>query len=266
MPLLTPSEALALVERVGAVAVLISSLEMLARPGLYADAGLLSWRAEQLRARWLCHGAFARMLDVAFRPPAVLWIAGLRAAAAAAVVASPRPAGVLVGAVAATCLLLMLRDTYGNDGADQLGLIVFTAATIAHLRPAPAVVVAVLWFIAVQGCLGYFTSGVAKLAGPRWRNGTGLAGVFETETYGARSVAGVMRAHPALALAASWVVIVGESAFPLALVAPEPVAMGLLAFGLTFHLGAAMVMGLNTFLWAFPATYPAIWFCAQSWR
>ncbi|HEX2093861.1 MAG TPA: hypothetical protein VHG28_15770 [Longimicrobiaceae bacterium] len=263
---LTPSEALALVERVGAVAVLISSLEMLARPGLFADAGLLSWSTEQLRARWLTHGSLARVLQVAFRPPAVLWIVGLRTAAATAVIASPRPHGVLVGAVALTSLLLMLRNTYGNDGADQLGLITFVAASFAHLFTSPVVIAAVLWFLALQGCLGYFTSGVAKLAGPRWRNGTGLVGVFETQTYGARTLSRMLREHPRLAVASSWAVIVGEALFPVTLVAPQPIALALLAFGASFHLGAAAVMGLNTFLWAFPATYPAIWYCAQSWR
>ncbi len=266
MPQLTPWEALALVERVGAVAVLISSLEMLARPGVFADTGLLSWSTEQLRARWLTHGALARALGMAFRSPGVLWIVGLRAAAAMMVVASPRPGGALVAAVALTSLLLMVRDAYGNDGADQMGLITFVAAGFAHLRPTHAVVAAVLWFLALQASLGYFTSGIAKLAGPRWRSGAGLVGVLETQTYGARALSGLLRKHPGLALACSWVVILGESLFPAVLAAPQPVAMALLAFGAVFHLGAAAVMGLNTFLWAFPATYPAVWWCAHSWH
>jgi hypothetical protein len=266
VPHFTPLEALALVERIAAVAILISSLEILARPALLADTGLLSWRTEQLRARWLTHGALARGLDVSFRPPVVLWIVGLRAAAATVIVVSPRPAGVLVCAVAAASLLLMLRNSYGNDGADQLGLILFVAVSLAHLRPSPVVVEAVLWFVALLACLAYFTSGAAKLAGRRWRDGTGLTGVFETETYGARAVCGLLRRHRWLAVGASWAVIAGESFFPAALVAPTPVAAALLALGVSFHLGAAAVMGLNTFLWAFPATYPAVWYCAHAWR
>jgi hypothetical protein len=38
----------------------------------------------------------------------------------------------------------------------------------------------------------------------------------------------------------------------------------LLTAGLSFHLVAAVVMGLNTFVWAFSATYPAILHC-RSW-
>ena len=37
----------------------------------------------------------------------------------------------------------------------------------------------------------------------------------------------------------------------------------LLISGVLFHIGAAVLMHLDTFLWAFIATYPAIIFCAR---
>ena len=40
-------------------------------------------------------------------------------------------------------------------------------------------------------------------------------------------------------------------------------AYAYLAAGLAFHTANAMVMGLNTFLWAFEATYPAIIYLLQ---
>jgi hypothetical protein len=36
-----------------------------------------------------------------------------------------------------------------------------------------------------------------------------------------------------------------------------------LGWGVAFHLGCAVVMGLNNFLWAFIATYPALLFAAD---
>lgn len=266
MAQLEPTQALALVERIGAVAILISSLEMMARPGLFAPEGLLSWKAAQLRSRWLTHGPSAPSLDVLFRAPGVLWLVGLRALASAVVIVSDSPSGLAVGAVALSTLLLMLRTSYGNDGADQIGLITFSAAALAHLRPTTKVIVAVLWFVTLQSCLAYLTSGVAKLAGSRWRDGTGLVGILATKTYGMRILADALRQHRGVALVASWIVILGESLFPVVLIAPPSMILGFMVCGFVFHLGSAAVMGLNTFLWAFLATYPAIWYCSNSWR
>jgi hypothetical protein len=53
-------------------------------------------------------------------------------------------------------------------------------------------------------------------------------------------------------------VIALELAVPLSLVLPAPFAEILLAGVLAFHLLAAVTMGLNTFVWAYVATYPAI--------
>ena len=55
-------------------------------------------------------------------------------------------------------------------------------------------------------------------------------------------------------------------AFPLVLVAPKKVALGLLGTGVTFHVGNAVFMGLNRFMWAFSGTYPAVAHCSRSLR
>jgi hypothetical protein len=263
---LEPHQALALVERIGAAAILISSLEMIARRELLEAEGLLSWEAARLRSKWLTHGPIAFGLNVLFRAPWVLWLVGLRAFAAAVVIVSNSPPGFVVGVVALSTLLLMLRTSYGNDGADQIGLITFSAAALAHLRTTTTVIVAVLWFVTLQSCLAYLTSGVAKLTGSRWREGTGFVGILATKTYGMRILADVLRQHRWMALVASWIIILGESLFPVVLIAPPSITLGFMVCALVFHLGSAVVMGLNTFLWAFLATFPAIWYCANSWR
>ena len=50
---------------------------------------------------------------------------------------------------------------------------------------------------------------------------------------------------------------------PHPLVGSQP-SLALLIGGASFHIGAAILMRLNTFLWAFVATYPAIIFCAHA--
>jgi hypothetical protein len=53
-------------------------------------------------------------------------------------------------------------------------------------------------------------------------------------------------------------VILFEVSFPLVLVAPPAIAVAALGVGLTFHLSCAVLMGLNSFVWPFPATYACV--------
>ena len=55
-----------------------------------------------------------------------------------------------------------------------------------------------------------------------------------------------------------WVVILAELAFPLALLAPAKVLFGVLALFALFHVGIAVAMGLDTYVWAFLAAYPSV--------
>lgn len=264
MPPIPPSsaaEALVLSERLVAVAVLISSLELLARPRSLARGGLLSWEVAQLRAAWLTHGPLARVLDRLFTGSGLRALVVLRAAAAAWLVLGQAGAaqGAVVVVAALATLLLMLRTPYGNDGADQMGLLVLLAAAIARVSGLrPAVLEAALWFIALQACLSYATSGIAKLLGSSWRDGSGLVGILSTNTYGLPALATLLARRNSLAVGVSWMIIVSEALFPLVLVVPEPWIPAMMAAGLAFHLGCAIVMGLNTFVWSFAATYPAI--------
>jgi uncharacterized membrane protein (DUF485 family) len=69
--------------------------------------------------------------------------------------------------------------------------------------------------------------------------------------------------HSALARAATLAVLAWECAFPLVLVLPAPFAYVMLALGVLFHVTNAVVMGLNTFVWSFVATYPAVIWVVQ---
>jgi hypothetical protein len=120
--------------------------------------------------------------------------------------------------------------------------------------------VGVLWFLALQACLAYFTAGVAKWMGSHWRDGSGLTGVFTTDAFGNQTLGGFLRRSPSSARLLSWSVIILECTFPLVLIAPEPLLWALLAGGVTFHIVTAFVMGLNTFVFAYFALYPAILF------
>ena len=121
-----------------------------------------------------------------------------------------------------------------------------------------------LWFIAAQLTLSYVISGVAKAIGPRWRDGTGLRGVVSTYSYGSPFASRVLEGAPFLSLALSWLIIAWESSFALAWFLPKEGVFLFLALGVLFHLGNAVFMGLNNFVFAFIATYPVTWLCMTS--
>jgi hypothetical protein len=64
-------------------------------------------------------------------------------------------------------------------------------------------------------------------------------------------------ARPGVARAGAWTVLALECAFPLVLVVPGA-AWVLLPAAAAFHLANAIVLGLDRFLWAWLAAYPAL--------
>jgi hypothetical protein len=158
-------------------------------------------------------------------------------------------------------ILLAYRFPYSRLGADDMTTIVTVGLLVAAAFPSPSWRALGLSFIAAQTCLCYITSGVGKLTSPVWRNGTAIRGVLSTTTYGSTRAAQLLRGWRMPVLFVGWAVIVFELLFPLALVAPSSLMFSLFAIGAIFHLGNALVMGLNTFLWTFLAAYPAVWYC-----
>jgi hypothetical protein len=61
-----------------------------------------------------------------------------------------------------------------------------------------------------------------------------------------------MALTPVLGLVLGWAVIMFEVSFPLVLLTPLSIAIGILAIGVTFHLGSAVVMGPQQFRVAVP--------------
>ncbi len=136
----------------------------------------------------------------------------------------------------------------------QLGLLLVSLESLHPLLPRLG-----LGWIAAQSVLSYFLAGWVKLRNPRWRNGTALRNLLESEgPYVLWQPARALARSPAACVAASWMLIGFEILFPLVLVLAPPIPALLLAAGLLFHLGNALLLGLNRFVWAWAATYPAL--------
>ena len=136
----------------------------------------------------------------------------------------------------------------------QLGLLV---ASLGFLHPALPKLG--LGWIAAQSVLSYLLAGIAKLRNPRWRNGDALRSLLQSEGpyvlwQHARSVAKA----PLPCVTLAWSLMAFELLFPLVLILPSDARLIVLSLGLAFHILNAVVLGLNRFIWAWGATYPAL--------
>ncbi|TGY77170.1 hypothetical protein [Cellulomonas shaoxiangyii] len=244
----------------------LTALEYLARPGQLGDKGLLSWDVERTRMKAASRRR-ADALNVLAKPPGIHVIFALRLLAALVLLnpASPaRARTIAVGYLSATTYALHYRIRYGTDGTDHMTLLTYASLFVARVLPADERVrQAVAWFLAGQTTLSYLAAGLAKAAGPSWRTGLAMPGIFRTKVYGDRRVYELLKDRRALSTVAGWAVIAGEVVLPLVLVAPKASGWGLLGLGASFHLGNAAFMGLNRFVWAFVGTYPAVVACAR---
>jgi hypothetical protein len=257
------ARAYELMLRICGVGIVVDSLERLTSIAKYRTDGLFSWNV--LRQRLVSVPPPIRRLTDLLMAGTEFLGAVLLLRIAAAVIVALRPLGSAAGGAGLTLLVLgqiyvLVRTGFGAIGADPMTLVVCGGAWLAAVvGRTPLTMRAGLWFIALQGCLGYAVAGVFKLIAPKWRSGEAMMTVMSTSTYGNRTIFGILKRRPWLSRFACWLVIVWEATFPLVLIGPDDLLVAQFALGLLFHASIASLMGLNLFLAAFPTTYVAIW-------
>ena len=171
---------------------------------------------------------------------------------------------IYIGIIVLINLIFWTRQSFGGDGSDQM-LSIISVTFLICVTPfgTPLSLEIGLWFIALQSCLAYFSAGIAKVISPKWRSGEAVYAVLNTGSYGVQFLGQFLRSRTKIKLFLSWTVILMEILFPLVLILPYPLQWLILVWGIGFHLANAIFMGLNTFLWAFIATYPAILFVSN---
>ncbi|NGO06517.1 alpha/beta fold hydrolase [Streptomyces sp. HC44] len=257
------------VEMFTSVGAAIGSLEQLTVPHNYSDKGLFGWPVMRLRSPMWWRRLGQERLDKIFGYPNVLGVVGARALAGVGLVlpgASRAQRGAYASTMCVTAHGLHTRmGGYGLDGSDHLAFVSYAVSALEKMfggdeRARETLV----RFLAAQVCVAYFTSGAAKLISPVWRDGTAIPDIFRTNMFGDLKFYEAVRDRPWLAKTVAWTTILGEMAFPLVLVAPRPIARGILASGAVFHLSNAHFMGLNRFVWSYCSTYPALQHVARN--
>lgn len=228
-------------QRLLGAGLLVQSAELLATRGIYSAAGALAGRDVRL--------------GLGLRLAGAVWLL-LAPVAVASPVAAPGH-----GLLLANSLWLIVRSRGpvcgGSDSMFfqvQLGLLV---ANLGFLGPAAAPLG--LGWIAAQSVLSYFLAAVSKARNRSWWNGQALRNLFAS--------AGPYALIPAVRPWATnefrcrwlgWSVVLIQLAAPAVLVLPPAGRWVLVALLGAFHLANAFVIGLNRFVWAWFATYPAL--------
>jgi hypothetical protein len=169
------------------------------------------------------------------------------------------PAGAALAAVVLVVhWLTNVRMLVGRDGADQMQNIVW-AGLLAYCLPVndTARIVA-LAFIPAQLILSYWTSGIAKLISPVWRDGSAVYLITRMSTYCSEQIAQICGRNR-VSTAVSWLTIGFEVGSPFLLLAGPTGAVAFVATATLFHIGIAVAMGLTTFVFAFLAALPIVW-------
>jgi hypothetical protein len=164
----------------------------------------------------------------------------------------------LIATAASLQVVLLKRHHLTYDGSDQMMLVVLVACLLGRLGSNVLSSRAAVSFIAAEVTLAYLVAGVYKATSKYWRPGGAFPMIVQTRMFGHPLAARIVRDHAAVGRAATYAVVCVECLFPIALIGPPLVLVALLSVGLAFHLGCSIIMGLNRFLWAFVATYPAL--------
>jgi hypothetical protein len=251
----TGTELLSATERLSALALLLQSLEWLQVRGVFADNGV--WRyallAPEQRALPL---GLSLLCRVSLPYPSFVALLGLRCAAAALVLFLGESRVWPFLCISQILLCVRFRGA-SNGGSDSMSVVLASALSVPALfGRTPLAIQAALLYIGVQVTLSYVIAGLAKLRQPEWRDGQALRHFVLSSPYGVPALVRRMLERPAVARALGWSVVAFECLFPLAWLDPR-VCLAWLACGVLFHMANVLALGLNRFLWAWIAGYPA---------
>jgi len=259
---MTALEALRLTEALLGLSLLVQTLEHVWTRHALGPQGVWAW--DVVRDEFAGLPRLARvLLDALLGPSGLGGVLGLRAAAALSLVVwgGLLPACVASATTALVCL--RFRGLY-NGGSDYMTVHVGLAVTVAHaVNQAPTWVDGALGWIAIQTLLSYAVAGGIKLRSRAWRDGTALQGFLQCDRYATPALLRALIAHPGVARAASVAVIAFELSAPAVFCLPSrTAALAWLGAALGFHVVNAWALGLNRFVFAWLAAYPAVLYWA----
>lgn len=158
------------------------------------------------------------------------------------------------------CLLsnLRFRGVF-NGGSDYMTMTVLVGLTITlYGNHDPLFEKIGSLYIATQCTLSYFIAGVIKLKSQAWRSGFALRIFLTQSNYLVPERLKSLACKPEPMKLASWFIILWECSFPVLWLKPQSLFFVYIAMAFCFHLGNFFAFGLNRFVFAWLASYPAL--------
>ncbi len=239
------------------LSLIVQTLEYLSLYTLFTEKGI--WRWSQLRREF----RYLRFMDFALSEKTFLVLLVVRFLLSITLLFSFSFPVVFSLFITSLLIAQRFRGSF-NGGSDYMTTIILSALSVAAFFQTEKVMTGVLWYIAFQSVLSYFLAGLVKIRQPLWRKGQALTAFIHSPNYQCPSLIKAMLDKKEMALIASWCVMLGQLLFPLALFLPEPYVLAAISVAFLFHLNNVWLFGLNRFLLAWAATYPAIYFVAKS--
>ena len=244
-----------------ACAVLLQGLELLQIRRAFASDGIWKWGT--LRKEFgIFPKVFQWFLHVLLDYPRFLILVFGQIMLAVVLLAMPQPhSAIFIGLLFTTGLIaLRWRGTF-NGGADYMTVLVLLMLSLEALfHSSPAVRLGCLWYLSIQTILSYFISGVMKLRDTDWWSGRALQHFLSSPPYDPPVFFFEISKRPLLMRLGSWAILVFEVSSPLALWSPGLCTVFLCA-ALLFHGLNFATFGLNRFIFAWCAAYPALYYC-----
>lgn len=243
-----------------ALAIIVSIVELLQVRAAFSDHGV--WRFVHLRREYQALPAPLRVLATVLLPyRSFVVLLGVQLVCALLVLTLGWRGLVPVLCSCQLAICVRFRGAY-NGGSDAMLVLIALASSVAVCsKGQPMVARACLLYVAVQLTLSYAISGLSKLKEPGWRDGSALHSFLAASAY---PLARWLTRHGSAARnrALAYLALAFECSFPLAWLDPR-FCLGYLLAGCVFHIVNTLLFGLNRFLFAWLAAYPALLCCSQ---
>jgi hypothetical protein len=244
-----------------ALAITLQSIELLQIRRLYSDSGIWQWSTLRSDFKFLPKPIYF-ICNRLFTYYGTLALVTIRLIAALLFFVFPHALLALIMFINSLLICIRWRGTY-NGGSDYMTIQILGALTFAHLFKSNITMVkGGLIYIAVQSCISYTFAGYVKIVNREWRTGEVFKSFFSIDYLGTPAMARALANRPTFGFLFAWITMIFECLFPIIFFKPQA-AYILIPTVLVFHLGNFLLFGLNRFLFAWIATYPALFWYSQ---
>jgi hypothetical protein len=243
-------------EKLIAIAILLQALELVQARKVFSDEGV--WRWQTLRGAFQEYPAMLRyFLDWCLRYKNFLFLLWSQIFCSLLLLFFSSPILLIILLFNTLLIAFRWRGSF-NGGSDYMTAIILLALSVASIwKENTSLQFICFGYIAVQSVLSYFIAGIVKLRNAQWWTGRVLQAFLQSESYIVPEPVKNLSRNSLLCCCASWLIIGFECSAPFALIDSRVCAIFIVG-GIFFHLLNVYIFGLNRFLFAWLASYPAL--------